>query len=140
MKNIDAAYIAGFVDGEGCFSIANNREHKAMLYVVCTDSDTIQYLKTISGYGKITTTSQPIKSYWKQAFRWAVNSHDMIMLLTQIEPYLVTKKKQCHVMQEWLTTLRGWGGNKSNPLTKKEFEIRQDRYQRMKQLNKRGIL
>lgn len=139
MREVYKAYIAGFIDGEGCFSIDKQYPHGAQFRLVSTDKPTLDYIRELCDYGTVRTTTKSWNSTkWKRPYLWHINNHDMLKLIDDIFPYLKTKKEQSKVMLKWLKTLRAHGGHKNNPLTAKEVIIRKRAYKDMSRLNKRG--
>jgi hypothetical protein len=95
LKPTEAAYIAGLVDGEG--SITLTRKHKgdnrqAALSIASTERCLLEYVLDRAGVGKI--TNKTTKSGYKPAFTYSVYNRQALDLIEQIQPYLISYKKQ----------------------------------------------
>ena len=100
-EHINNAYAAGLVDGEGCITIENQRNHMYLLIQVCnTDPRVCIWLKERFG-GAIRTQQQ---KNWKRMYRWAVTTVKAKEFLTAIYPYLIIKKEQADIAFAFLDT------------------------------------
>jgi hypothetical protein len=134
----DAAYIAGFIDGEGCICLhANHTKHKTKtstyvlrVRVTNTFPGIIEWINAVVGYGSF----HKKKKYngIKQAWEWGVNGRRAIHFLRQIYPYLRVKRLQAEVAFEFAETLSCPGQNK---LTTETIETRDKLRERMSSLN-----
>ncbi|MBM7661507.1 hypothetical protein JOC85_002310 [Bacillus mesophilus] len=98
MKDIDAAYIAGVIDGEG--SITLTRMHKdeyrrPCISIASTDEELLEFIQCIIG-GTITNKKNYKPDIHKDSFTLTLKSKkDVFQTLKYITPYLrITKKKQ----------------------------------------------
>lgn len=108
-----AAYMAGIMDGEGCFYIGNysgNRKNgdkhfQTVIAVSSTDNSLINWLFEVFGGGKSKyTPRQMAKNCRKQVYRWQATSHRLLHICQIILPYLVIKKRQAEIMIEIRST------------------------------------
>jgi hypothetical protein len=92
MRKEDAAYIAGFFDGEGNFSC--DPELCGMKIMVGnTDEAIIRWIGATVGYGSIYDRKKQ-QQHWNQLYVWQVsNAHDCRAFLGEIRPYLRVKAK-----------------------------------------------
>lgn len=137
MNKIDLAYIAGFIDGEGCIGILKrNRKHYSPEYHVYVsvgqkDAAIIDWLKTNFG-----GTVHKIKR--DGSFSWSVGYKLAYILLEQITPYLRYKQPQAKLAlkfyKEVVPSSRGKGmGGK---LTPDELARREELLLQLKALKK----
>lgn len=104
MKDTEAAWIAGLVDGEGCLFInrqrANSRSdlrtdgYRIYLKVSMGDRKTVARLRKLAGVGVVYANA---KSKWNDSFSWTVPPAELPALLEELLPYLVTKKKEAQL-------------------------------------------
>jgi hypothetical protein len=106
---IQAAYMAGIMDGEGTFFIGNfsgNRKNgdkhfQTVIAVACTDKCLIDWLFKVFGGGiREYTPAQMSKNSRKQVYRWSATSNRLLHICEIILPYLVIKKRQAEIMIE----------------------------------------
>lgn len=94
MRSVDAAYLAGLIDGEG--TIALTRVHQGqnrqlVVTISSTELALLEWTKKTTGVGKITTkrTSSPHHS---PGFTYCVANRQALAVLTQVHPYLRSYK------------------------------------------------
>jgi hypothetical protein len=94
MSQIDAAYIADLVDGEGTVTLS--RRHRSenrhvVISISNTDRPLLEYVLNSVGAGKITNkrTSQP---HHTPSYTYAISNRQALVLMNQIFPYLRTYK------------------------------------------------
>lgn len=96
LRDVDAAYIAGLVDGEGTLALSRkhgNENRQLALTISNTDRALLDSILEVVGSGKITAkrVSHPIHT---PSFTYAVYNRQALALLEQIEPYLRTYKRE----------------------------------------------
>ena len=145
-------YIAGFFDGEGCFSMREKHDNKENTYGISilltnTDLRPLQLTQKVFG-GKISTRSRK-KANWKTTYDLKIHTFKACAdMCRQIKPYLIIKKERCLLYLKWCELRM----KKRNPkiierskqgriikkgyigYSKKELAI----YNRVRKLNKRG--
>lgn len=108
---LDTAYMAGIIDGEGSMGVyyvadhhydnrRGRRSYFNSLSVSNTDKRLIDHLKSIWG-GSITTyANHGFKYSWIHRISWQSRS-DLLNILNATLPYLVLKKEQAELMIQW---------------------------------------
>ncbi len=96
ISNIDAAYIAGLIDGDG--SILLSKRHKAdnrqlVISISNNDRNLLDSISNIVGAGKITTKRTTSVKH-EQNFTYSISNRQAITLLEHIETHLKTYKKK----------------------------------------------
>lgn len=148
MTEVEKAYLAGLVDGEGCISITSSStpnkkscSFSVSLSVSNTDIELLNHIVAITGIGKITLSSRSRKSrelfpQWKPVYLWRVFAVEMRLLLPIILPYLVGKRQRAQLVTEFfaLTKGQGYGSHLSAP----EKYVRDQILAELKELNRRG--
>lgn len=156
-KNINKiifAYLAGFIDGEGCINIYKttpNKHHLKPRYElnVCiynTHKPTMDYLQEI--INSITKCNVRLrhrtgwKEHWKDSCEIRCGTQQAKILLENVLPYMVTKKEQAKLALEFIKTKEIKKGNQFRPLTKDESDFYDDCWNKMSMMNsgKRRIL
>ncbi len=98
----DAAYIAGFLDGEGCFGAFVRRPttlqpiQKLSLHVTVTitDGHILEWISHITGLGTAPKARQPKNTKHSKVYFWSCMSAGAASLVEQILPYLRIKGAQ----------------------------------------------
>lgn len=96
----ELAYVAGFVDGEGCIGIyANGTSLRLSVQIGQKDKSVLEYVQGVMG------GSLSFKKYWTLAW-FNAEASDM---LKQIQPYLMLKRQQAELCIEFMSLAPGMG-------------------------------
>ena len=141
----ELAYLAGFIDGEGCFfigifdtkSAAGNiaRNYHTYIKICNTDANVMQWIaKTFDGtnYNQFKATDRSRK-FDKIIYNIQFTGQNLNELLPKIYPYLIVKKHHCEIMMRMRSTFE-----KDRRLSKqsKSNEVHDFRYQCFLELRK----
>lgn len=137
------AYLAGLIDGEGCFYVGKVRQgrygngwqfHTALVIASC-DEIIIQWLEqTFGGAREYRYRWTSKKANYRPVFNWRAQGPMLDYLLPLILPYLVIKKVQCQVMFEMRSTYKNIGSKRlPDSVAKKRIEL----ISKMRTLNSR---
>lgn len=131
LSQTEAAWIAGFLDGEGSVMLYR-RETAVALRVTAanTHRPTLERLVALCGCGSIVRW-RSLKKEHKDSYWWQLNAEGAAALLHQILPYLVTKKAQAELAIAFQGRLR-------DPALKADRTWQHEYLARMKALNRRG--
>lgn len=89
------AYIAGYLDGEGCFYVGRN--WKILIACETTYYPTIKWLHRLFG-GSFVISDRKRKFNHRPTYRWSVAAHDAERVCLLVIPYLQEKKKQAELL------------------------------------------
>lgn len=95
MQEKDLAYIAGFIDGEGCIRIGVSKNSRNPSLQVNASNSVIaplEFIQTLFGGSIYVWEHTNIK--WKTSYRWAIYGRQGAIVLKSILPYLIIKKRQ----------------------------------------------
>ena len=90
------AYIAGFLDGEGCIEIS----HKGRYLRVSASQAYPEVLDWLveEGWGRLFTDLVQYESGYKRRFRWRIGAQaEVEAFLEGVTPYLILKKSQAEL-------------------------------------------
>lgn len=96
MLEADAAWVAGLLEGEGCFTLVRPEGKSGRITVTCcmTDKDVIEKLREIVGCGHI-YDRKPQKESWKPAWQWVVATRaEVVQLITELRPYMGRRRTE----------------------------------------------
>lgn len=142
----DLAYMAGIVDGEGCFYIGlipkksgdgyATEHYRGLLKIDNTEHILIDWLnKIFSGTNSAATRFTSTQKFTREVFSWIATGDRLLDLCEQILPYLTIKKKQCEIMIKFRKTyVQKLGCNK---LSKESLDSRQLCFEEIRKLNSR---
>lgn len=158
MSKLTAAYVAGFVDGEGYIGIIkDNRRitfrrtdhYEAVLKIANTNKEIIDwFFKSFGGnvHHRIMEENQ------KDAHYWTLAGEKVIPFLDKIMPYLKMKRKQAEIVKKLRKTYCSEsykyinrearnGGHLTSKTTKEDIlKLRENLYKQIRELNHRGKL
>ncbi len=91
---VEAAYIAGLIDGEG--TILLSRKHRLdnrqlVVSISSTESSMLKYVKEVVGAGQI-TNKRTYRAHHTPSMTYAITNRQALCLLKQIAPYLKSYK------------------------------------------------
>jgi hypothetical protein len=117
-------WLAGFIDGEGCFNISRTRNTIfPRLLIANTNIDILRSIK--EKYGGDISSSRNGKNNWKTFNCYRASWRVFKSILQDVLPYLTIKKQTALVCLEILNT--------------KDMSKREELRQIVKSMNKRGI-
>lgn len=154
----EAAWMAGFVDGEGCLTICKqvrkNRpspSHRAFVTVTNTNMKSMDiFVENYGGQLRAVRENRKDKMgvNWADAYAWYCPVSSCRKFLTDIIPYLRIKGPQADLLIRFMDTrvFSGrvrrpsgmWGG--SGPISEEELEKRDALKRSVQLLNKKGTL
>jgi hypothetical protein len=94
LDKIDAAYIAGLIDGEGTVTLSRrHRSENRQLVVSISNTERAlpEYVLNSVGAGKI-TAKRTYQSHHTASYTYAISNRQALALLNQTFPYLKTYK------------------------------------------------
>lgn len=115
------AYLAGIVDGRGCFYLGHVKQGKcgnglqfhSMLKVTSCDESLIIWLENTFGGQKDSRyrwTSK--KKFTRPVYNWQATGEMLDYLCPILLPYLIIKPEQCKVMMRYRTTSKNIGSKR----------------------------
>lgn len=139
LSDVDLAYIAGFIDGEGCICVhrrgkVGEKEKSIYAFIVTianTDKSVIQYLHSVLG-GCIANNNK--RNGHKTCYVLHLNPRKAYKLLKKLLPYLRVKKKQAELAIKLGDIITN---KKHGRLTNEDVMERELIRQEMQRLNKR---
>jgi len=148
-RQVDLAYMAGIVDGEGCFFIGKipkksgdgyvSEHFRGVLKVDNTDKRLCDWIDSVfSGTSSARTRSTSSRKYEREIFTWIATGDRLLDLCEQILQYLVIKKEHCKTMIKFRKSYTNKLG--SNKLSHETIAVRQECLEASRKLNSRWHL
>ena len=100
MTATQAAWVAGFFDGEGTIAAyKGGRGGKYLSYIIQlpnTHKGSLDFVQKVTGAGRVTKRSMKGRaSHHKQQYLWKLSSQrDIVAFCEQILPFLIVKKEE----------------------------------------------
>lgn len=95
LSSVDAAYVAGLIDGEGTVTLTRkhkNENRQLCVSISSTEVKLLDFVLTVTGVGKI-TNKQISKSHHSHSYAFSVYNRQALGLLEQILPFLKSYKR-----------------------------------------------
>lgn len=116
LSETDLAYVAGFLDGDGCISIGRNRARSGNLAFFLlaklynTDYLVLKWIRDVLGFGSIYHTPAPLTQRSKRInYALKFSSIESAKLLHLLLPYLHIKQSQAQLGLEFQKQKRRLG-------------------------------
>jgi hypothetical protein len=143
---VDLAYLAGIIDGEGCFWIGLvprksgdgyvSEHYRGLLKITNTDKKLIDWLlKIFEGTQSATMKYQPKGKFEREVFEWVATGDRLLDLCEIILPYLLLKKEHCEIMIKFRKTYNKRQGSTKIDLA--DLVTRRECMSDIRQLNSR---
>jgi hypothetical protein len=108
-KNTDFSYLAGYLDGDGCFYIGYDKSTKRIqrkkvtcIIINSVNECTLKSFKKIFG-GSI-QLSKKSHDNKKSLFRYTLRKRNILAFIEKVIPFLVEKKEECEVALKFSKT------------------------------------
>lgn len=142
MTPTETAWLAGLVDGEGCIYIARRKPYASLrsyryvlgLKIAMCHKPTIDRVAELTGIGSKHKAQNPGGPRSSTAYTWLATADNAARVITEIQPYLITKSEEAKVAIEFHSLPRvklGAGNSPSPELIAQRFEL-WDRMRRLK--------
>lgn len=117
----ELAYLAGIVDGEGCFAMHKRGHHYGtQIEVGNTDLLLMDWLKSHFG-GTVSHEPRSNKKH-QDIWRWRTTTDTLEVILQSLIPYLIVKKRQAQIMLAYRATV-----NVGRSTARKSDAVKQER-------------
>ncbi len=101
MTNVELAWAAGFIDGEGCIGIWKRKDRPSYRFHIQVENTDFRPLnKLCSMFGGSVWTSKRVKKF-KTLYGWKIEGQKAAQVLNLVFPYLIVKKEQAEVAIEY---------------------------------------
>ena len=146
-------YIAGFIDGDGCFSVHKRKpsmasrekspSYRPKLHIVNTNRKVLEIFKSFFNCGNISILKK-VKSNWKTCYNYEISGKQFFPILEILVNHLIVKKPVAEKILQYkvyFTNAYGRGNQYSGKQTLPQnvLQKREKLYKLCKKLNKKGI-
>ena len=94
LRAVEAAYIAGLIDGEGTITLTQehrNERRRLVVSISNTEKQLLEFVQTAVGAGRI-TNKRTYRAKHTPSFTYKITNRQALELLRQIQPYLLSYK------------------------------------------------
>jgi LAGLIDADG endonuclease len=142
LSNIDAAYIAGIIDGEGHIGISRHKtktavrgfRYRGRIQIEMTNRSLLRWIKRKCGIGFV--RRRPIRNRkWKRQHSLVIDGIAMILFLKSVLRFLRIRRKQAEILLSFQSSQRKPGVKGQSAATRRYQDLV---YKQIRKLNKRG--
>lgn len=99
MEELEKAYLAGIVDGEGTVTLTKHHKHETPTPNVIVANNDLKLLKWIKlKVGGIIVTKKIYMPHHQKSYAWSIRQDRAIRFLNEIKRYLIVKKPQADLI------------------------------------------
>ena len=128
LSRVDAAYIAGLVDGEGTITLVRkhrNENRQLALSISNTEYALLEFTRQAVGRGKI-TRKRTSKSHHTASYTYAIYNRQALELIRQLLPCLRSyKAKRAELILQQYLPLTPRNGKYSSQIKQQRWEFEQ---------------
>jgi hypothetical protein len=136
VRDVELAYTAGLLDGEGCLSLASRNVDigRRWVKVVCeinnTKPEVLFWIVSLLDYGRV--YEKPRK--YGKTYTLCFNATESRKLIPRLQPYLIIKQEQAKLLVEYFEVI----DTMKNTKDPKRKELVDAIHLKLKALNRRG--
>ena len=142
IKEVTKAYIAGFIDGEGCISITKSKRRQSSSYCYAlnviisnTNWGVLRYIQKYYGGTIVQLETRPM---WIDRYALRVGTHSSHKLLKDLRKYFIVKNQQVGVALEFMKIKKKYSGELGKKFSVAFLQLQEGCKLKMDKLNKRG--
>jgi hypothetical protein len=107
LSDVEAAYVAGIIDGEGTITLTRTHRgenRRPVVSISSTELPLLTYVQSVVGAGRI-TGKVCTREHHSPSFAYSITSRQALQLLAQVCPFLHTykSKRACLLLEEYLS-------------------------------------
>ncbi len=148
MMDLEKAWLAGFIDGEGCIGLQCIKVHGKKYFgiriqITQTSPGVLEHVAKITGVNRLCRTKR-LGANQADAWRWDADMNDSEKVLNDILPYLIRKKEVAELAIEFIDF---WKKNRppkkprgklQEPIDYSKFEEYKDKFHKLNARGKEG--
>jgi hypothetical protein len=95
LKEVEKAYLAGIIDGEGTVTLTRQRKNEHPVPSVTVANNSLALLEWIrSLVGGTIIFKKRRKAHHSDSYAWSIRFDKALRLLAELQPYLIVKRPQ----------------------------------------------
>ena len=134
LSEVEKAYLAGIVDGEGSIGLWRHRKNQTHSPNVSVANNDLQLLKWIqSRVGGTIVSKKKRMAHHGDSYTWAIKQNRALNFLNEIKKYLIVKQEQAELITNEYKLVTHRAGKYSPEMLKRKEQL----VDKIRQLNKR---
>lgn len=143
LSDVQAAYLAGIIDGEGCITITKATHKKAgrlgycyrpVLHVANTHVNVMVLLQRQTGLGRARKFDDA-RPNRKERWQWMIWSQQAAQIVRRVLPFLIIKKKQAMIFLRFVDFVKTCKSPSRTGLSDKQWDKQNRLYLQIRKLN-----
>jgi len=125
LDEIEKAYIAGLMDGEGTVTLSRKHSNETASPEVSIANNNLQLLvwvRDVVGAGRI-TSKRKNRPHHAQSFTWSIRDNKAICFLNEIRDYLIVKKQQAELITRKYKVYTPRNGKYTPDILRRKLEL-----------------
>jgi hypothetical protein len=124
LKEVEKAYIAGIVDGEGTVTLAKHHKNETPVPYVSVANNNLELLEWIrSKADGWITAKRKNKPHHHASYAWYIRQDRALRFLNEIKKYLIVKKPQADLITGQYKKVTHRAGKYSPEMLKKKMQL-----------------
>jgi hypothetical protein len=134
LDEVEKAYLAGIVDGEGTVSLMKHHRNETPAPLVAVANNNLQLLRWIKDkIGGVIVSKKKRLPHHRNSYTWSIRQDRAIRFLDEIKFYLIVKKQQA----ELITTVYKSVTHRAGKYTPKMLAKKNKLVAKIRELNRR---
>jgi hypothetical protein len=124
LEEVEKAYLAGIVDGEGTVTLTRhhkNETHTPRVSVANNNLELLKWIKVL--YGGTITNKKKRLPHHKNSYVWYVGQNRAIRFLNEIKQYLIIKRQQADLISSTYKSVTHRAGKYTPEMLAKKNEL-----------------
>ena len=124
MEEVEKAYLAGIVDGEGTVTLSKHHKNETPTPRVIVANTNLELLRWIKArVGGVITSKRKYKICHRDSYAWAVCQNRAICFLNDIKQFLIIKKKQADLITRDYKKVTNRAGRYTPEMLSKKYQL-----------------
>ena len=124
MDEVEKAYLAGIVDGEGTVTLTRHRKEETPGPRVTVANNNLRLLEWIkSRAGGVIVSKRKRKPHHNDSYAWCVQQNRAIRFLGEIKQYLIVKKPHADLILQKYKSVTHRAGKYTPEMLKKKMRL-----------------
>ena len=109
IKKTEFAYMAGYIDGDGCFYIGKQKikgrlTQKYVSSLTISSTNTLAFLDFHEIFGGSVRPVSKFHKTWKKTYHYTTKKERSLQIAHHILPYLVERREECELMVKFINS------------------------------------
>ncbi len=136
-SEVEKSWLAGFLDGEGCFALRKNGTNHYQVNIFLSNTARIALDRVQYWYAGSIYEYKNVPKGQKRQYRWECPTDSHVVFLEDVIPYLFLKKPQALLVLEFTKNKKNFLRIKRH-MSQEELDYRESIYLKVRILNRKG--